>query len=159
MMINDLQIGDVVLTGLCYGYTDVKNNEVCELPLMVTEIKDIVKNHALCKVIDMPETYVDINDIYGIPLNQYRLRLLGFKQIDKIYALRPGAPNFNGTVYEAQINGLKIQIIEDNNSYELCRSKAAPTIAINYVHDIQNSIKVDNKPLKINYMLFNPNCK
>lgn len=64
MMINDLQIGDVVLTGLCYGYTDVKNNEVCELPLMVTEIKDIVKNHALCKVIDMPETYVDINDIY-----------------------------------------------------------------------------------------------
>ena len=41
MAINDLQIGDVVLTGLCYGYTDVKNNEVCELPLMVAEVKDI----------------------------------------------------------------------------------------------------------------------
>lgn len=154
MRINDLQIGDVVLTGLCYGYTDVKNNEVCELPLMVTEIKDIVKNHALCKVIDMPETYVDINDIYGIPLNEYRLALLGFKLIDKNKALCPGAPNFNGVAYEAQINDVKVQIIEDNKSYKLCRSTSAPTIPINYVHDIQNNINTNNKPLKINYMAF-----
>lgn len=126
---------------------------------MITEVKDIDKNQALCKVIDMPETYVDINDILGIPLNQYRLRLLGFKQIDKIHALRPGAPNFNGTVYEAQINGIKIQIIEDNNSYELCRSTSAPTLPINYVHDMQHNITVNGKPLKINYMIFCPDRK
>lgn len=159
MAINNLQKGDVVLTGLCYGYTDVKNNEICELPLMIAEIKDISGKQALCKVINTPETYVDTNDVYGIPLNQYRLHLLGFKIIDKIHALCPNAQNINGTVYEAQINGVKVQIIEDNNSYELCRSTSAPTITINYVHDIQHNIKVNGKPLNIDYMTFYPNCK
>lgn len=160
MAINNLQIGDLVLTGFCYGYTNINNGEICKLPLMVTEVKNIIKDKvSLCKVINMPETYVDINDIHGIHLNQYILDLLGFKVIDKNNALRPGAPNFNGTVYEAQINGLKIHIIKDNNSYELCRGKASPTIPVNYVHDIQNSMKIDGKPLKINYMLFYQDAK
>lgn len=160
MAINNLQVGNLVLTGLCYGYANINNGEICKLPLMVTEVKNIIKDKvSLCKVINIPETYVDINDIHGIPLNQYILDLLGFKVIDKNNALRPGAPNFNGTVYEAQINGLKIHIIKDNNSYELCRSKAAPIIPVNYVHDIQNSMKIDGKPLKINYMLFYQDAK
>lgn len=160
MAINNLQVGDLVLTGFCYGYTNINNGEICKLPLMVTEVKNIIKDKvSLCKVINMPETYVDINDIHGIPLNQYILDLLGFKMIEKTHALRPGAPNFNGTVYEAQINGLKIHIIKDNNSYELCRSKSAPTIPVNYVHDIQNSMRIDGKPLKINYMLFYQGAK
>lgn len=160
MAINNLQAGDLVLTGLCYGYTNINNGEICKLPLMVTEVKNIIKDKvSLCRVINTPETYVDINDIHGIPLNLYILDLLGFKIIDKIHALCPGAPNFNGTVYEAQISGLKIHIIEDNNSYKLCRSKTASTIPVNYVHDIQNSMKKDGKPLKINYMTFYPNCK
>lgn len=159
MSINDLKIGNIVQTGLCYGYTNINNVEICKLPLMVAEVKDIINDNVLlCKVIDTPETYVDAKDVYGIPLNQYILDLLGFKKIDKIYALCPGAPNFNGTAYEAQINGMKVQIVEDNNSYELCRSKSAPSIQINYVHDIQNNIKISGRPLKINYMLFYPNC-
>lgn len=160
MAINDLQIGDVVLTGLCYGYTDVKNNEICELPLMVAEVKDIINgNVSLCKVIDTPETNVDVKDVYGIPLNQYILDLLGFKVIDKNNALRPAAPHFYGTVYEAQINGVTVQIIKDNNSYELCKGRSTDPIKIDYVHDIQNNTKIKGKPLNINYMLFYPDCK
>lgn len=160
MAINNLQIGDLVLTGLCYGYTNINNGEICKLPLMVAEVKDIINgNVSLCKVIDTPETNVDANDIYGIPLNQYILDLLGFKVIDKNNALRPAAPNFYGTVYEAQINGKTVQIIKDNNSYELCKGKSTAPIKIDYVHDIQNNTKIKGKPLNINYMLFYPDCK
>ena len=155
---NNLQKGDIIQTGLCYGYTKVKNNQVCNLPLMVAEIKDIVnKNVLLCKVIDSPETWVEIEDIHGIPLNKCILTLLGFEIIDKNDALCPGAPNFHGEAYEAEINGVKVQIIEDNNSYNLCRGKTAPTITIIYVHDIQNNKKENGEPLKINYMMFYPN--
>lgn len=160
MAINNLQIGDLVLTGFCYGYTNINNGEICKLPLMVTEVKNIIKDKvSLCKVINMPETYVDINDIHGIPLNQYILDLLGFKVIDKNNALRPAAPNFYGTVYEAQINGVTVQIIKDNNSYELCKGRSTDPIKIDYVHDIQNNTKINGKPLNINYMIFYPNCK
>lgn len=48
---------------------------------MVAEVKDIINDNVLlCKVIDTPETYVDAKDVYGIPLNQYILDLLGFKK-------------------------------------------------------------------------------
>jgi hypothetical protein len=160
MAINNLQIGDVVLTGLCYGYTNINNGEQCNLPLMVTEVKNIINDKvSLCKVINMPETYVDINDIHGIPLNQYILDLLGFKVIDKNNALRPAAPNFYGTVYEAQINGVTVQIIKDNNSYELCKGRSTDPIKIDYVHDIQNNTKINGKPLNINYMTFYQDAK
>lgn len=81
MSINDLKIGNIVQTGLCYGYTNINNVEKCKLPLMVAEVKDIINDNVLlCKVIDTPETYVDAKDVYGIPLNQYILDLLGFKK-------------------------------------------------------------------------------
>lgn len=160
MAINDLQIGDVVLTGLCYGYTDVKNNEVCELPLMVAEVKDIINgNVSLCKVIDTPETNVDVKDVYGIPLNQCVLQLLGFIEIDKNKALYPGAPKFYVTAYEAQIDGMTVQIIKKDNSYELCRGKASPSIEIKYVHEIQNQKKKNGNPLRIDYMISYPHNK
>lgn len=155
MEINNLQIGDVVLTGLCYGYTNINNGEQCNLPLMVAEIKDIINNNvSLYKVIDTPETYVDAKDVHGIPLNQYVLQLLDFIEIDKNKVLCPGAPNFYGTAYEAQIDGMTVQIIKTDHSYELCRSKASPNIEIKYVHEIQNLKKKNGNPLKIDYMVF-----
>lgn len=152
MEIDNVQVGDLILTGLCYGYTDESQ---CGLPLMVANVQSIIKDKVLlCEGIDTPETYVDINDIYGIPLNRYILNLLGFKEIEKTVALCPGAPNFYGTAYEAQIDGHKVQIIEDDHSYKLCQGKTTPTISIKCVHDIQNNKKVNGIPLKIHHMIF-----
>jgi len=155
MTIQNLQIGYIVQSGLCQGYTDVNNGEICGLPLMVAEITDIINSKVhLSKVINNPATYVDSNDVHGIRLNLYILNLLGFREIDKNDAQCPGAPNFHGTAYEAKINGVEVQVIEDNNSYRLCRSTSAPTIEIDYVHDIQRIKTVNGRPLKIDYMIF-----
>ena len=118
MKIQNLRKGYIIQSGLCQGYTEANNGELCGLPLMVAEIIDIIDDKVqIAKVINNPATYVDINDIYGIHLNLYILTLLGFKKIDNNDTKCPGAPNFYGTAYESTIDNVKVQIIEDNNSY------------------------------------------
>lgn len=155
MDINDVETGFLVQSGLCYGYSDVTNSEVCGLPLMVAEVLGVINDTVeFVQVINEPKTYVNAHDIHGIPLNSYVLEILGFKPIEKELAKCPGSSYINGQVYEATISNTTIQIIKDSNKYKLCVGISRSPIDIYFVHDIQREKKTNKKPLKINYMLF-----
>lgn len=151
---NDFKVGNVIKTGLCYGYS---NGTPVELPLMVANITDTSNDQVeLVGIISNPHTYVIKTDIHGIELNDYILGLLGFEEIDINDAQCSGNLKRKGGIkaFQAIISGKKILIIKDNDAYQLIKSASTPPASIEYVHEIQNHYMSTGVPLAISYIKF-----
>lgn len=151
----DLEIGYIVQTNFCYGYSNVQSAAICIVPAMIVEVTNILEDQIeLAGISKNPKTYVHLQDIQGVPLNSCILDKLGFTLIDKTLALCPAPGMITGQVFEATIDNTKIQIIQDGNKYELCMGSSRSPLGISFVHEIQKNKTTNGKPLKINPLLF-----
>ena len=151
----DLEIGYIVQTNLCYGYSGVQSAAVCIVPLMIVEVTNIFEDKIeFAEISKSLKTYVHLQDIQGLPLNSCILGKLGFTHIDKTLALCPAPEKISGQVFEATIDNTKIQIIQDGNKYKLCMGSSRCPLDISFVHEIQKNKPTNGKPLKINPVLF-----
>ena len=63
----DLEIGYIVQTNLCYGYSGVQSAAVCIVPLMIVEVTNIFEDKIeFAEISKSLKTYVHLQDIQGL---------------------------------------------------------------------------------------------